>query len=165
MNTKIILSLAVIAAVSAIAVGGTVAYFSDTETSTGNTFTAGSLDLVLAPGTPLPFTVSNVAPGQSGTGKATLTNATGSIDGALDVKLTNLVESENSCVEPETAAGDPDCSAGAGDLGLDSLQIAVFVDVNKDGVWNDGDIKLAYSGQVIPTLHKTIYPTHLLETH
>lgn len=150
MNTKIILSLAVIAAVSAIAVGGTVAYFSDTETSTGNTFTAGSLDLVLAPGTPLPFTVSNVAPGQSGTGKATLTNATGSIDGALDVKLTNLVESENSCVEPETAAGDPDCSAGAGDLGLDSLQIAVFVDVNKDGVWNDGDIKLAYSGQVIP---------------
>jgi len=150
MNTKIILSLVVIFAVSAIAVGGTVAYFSDTETSTGNTFTAGSLDLVLAPGTPLPFSVSNLVPGQTGTGKVTLTNATGSIDGDLDVKLANLVENENGCVAPETAAGDPDCSAGAGDLGLDSFQIAVFVDVNKDGIWNLGDIKLAYGGQVIP---------------
>ena len=45
MNKKILVSLSVIAAVAAIAIGGTVAYFSDTETSTGNTFTAGSLDL------------------------------------------------------------------------------------------------------------------------
>ena len=45
MNKKILLSLCVIGAVAAIAVGGTIAYFSDTETSTGNTFTAGSLDL------------------------------------------------------------------------------------------------------------------------
>lgn len=34
-----------IAAVAAVVVGATTAYFSDTETSTGNTFTAGSLDL------------------------------------------------------------------------------------------------------------------------
>jgi predicted ribosomally synthesized peptide with SipW-like signal peptide len=45
MNKKILISLSVIGAVAAIAVGGTIAYFSDTETSTGNTFTAGSLDL------------------------------------------------------------------------------------------------------------------------
>ncbi len=42
---KILISLSVIAAVAAIAIGGTIAYFSDTETSTGNTFTAGALDL------------------------------------------------------------------------------------------------------------------------
>ena len=42
---KILISLSVIAAAAAIAVGGTIAYFSDTETSTGNTFTAGSIDL------------------------------------------------------------------------------------------------------------------------
>ncbi len=35
-------------AVAAIVVGGTYAYFSDTETSTGNTFTAGSIDLRVA---------------------------------------------------------------------------------------------------------------------
>ena len=45
MNKKIIISLSVIGAVAAIAVGGTIAYFSDTETSQGNTFTAGELDL------------------------------------------------------------------------------------------------------------------------
>ena len=34
-----------IAAVAAVAIGATTAYFSDTETSTGNTFTAGAIDL------------------------------------------------------------------------------------------------------------------------
>jgi predicted ribosomally synthesized peptide with SipW-like signal peptide len=43
--TKIIKSLAVVAFVAMIAIGGTIAYFSDTETSTENTFTAGELDL------------------------------------------------------------------------------------------------------------------------
>ena len=42
---KIILSLSVIAAVAAVVVGATTAFFSDTETSTGNTFTAGAIDL------------------------------------------------------------------------------------------------------------------------
>lgn len=45
MNKRILISLSVIAVVSVIAIGGTIAYFSDTETSTGNTFTAGALDL------------------------------------------------------------------------------------------------------------------------
>ncbi len=47
MNKKILISLSVIGVVAAIAVGGTIAFFSDTETSTGNTFTAGSLDLLV----------------------------------------------------------------------------------------------------------------------
>ena len=39
------MSLSAIAVVAAIAVGATTAFFSDTETSTGNTFTAGAIDL------------------------------------------------------------------------------------------------------------------------
>jgi len=42
---KILLSVSVIAVVAAVVLGVTTAFFSDTETSTGNTFTAGSLDL------------------------------------------------------------------------------------------------------------------------
>ena len=42
---KILISLAIIGAVSAIVVGATTAFFSDTETSSGNTFTAGAIDL------------------------------------------------------------------------------------------------------------------------
>ncbi len=42
---KILISLAIIAAIGAIVITGTTAFFSDTETSTGNTFTAGAIDL------------------------------------------------------------------------------------------------------------------------
>jgi predicted ribosomally synthesized peptide with SipW-like signal peptide len=45
MNKRILISLSVIGVAAAIAVGGTIAYFSDTETSVGNTFTAGAIDL------------------------------------------------------------------------------------------------------------------------
>lgn len=42
---KILLSVVVIGAVSALAIGGTIAYFSDTETSVGNTISAGVIDI------------------------------------------------------------------------------------------------------------------------
>ncbi len=42
---KILLSLSMLAFVGVVAVGATTAFFTDTETSTGNTFTAGSIDL------------------------------------------------------------------------------------------------------------------------
>lgn len=45
MNQKILLSLGVIALLGAVVAGGTAAFFSDTETSSGNTFTAGAIDL------------------------------------------------------------------------------------------------------------------------
>lgn len=46
MDTKrVLLSLVVIGAVGTIAVGASRAFFSDTETSTGNTFAAGAIDL------------------------------------------------------------------------------------------------------------------------
>ncbi|MFP4045594.1 MAG: TasA family protein [Candidatus Aenigmatarchaeota archaeon] len=45
MKTKILASLMVIGMVGLVAVAGTLAYFSDTEASTGNVFAAGELDL------------------------------------------------------------------------------------------------------------------------
>lgn len=45
INGKILLSGATILAAAAVVVGATFAFFSDTETSTGNTFTAGAIDL------------------------------------------------------------------------------------------------------------------------
>ena len=47
MNKKILISLSVIGIVAAIAIGATTAYFSDTETSEGNTLTAGVIDIVV----------------------------------------------------------------------------------------------------------------------
>jgi len=63
---KIIFSLAIIAAVGAIAIGATRAYFSDTETSAGNTFTAGTLSINLYNQNTtdaLQFSLTNWAPG------------------------------------------------------------------------------------------------------
>src|SRR3990167_7936458 len=45
VNSKILLSGAAIAAAAALIIGATFAFFSDTETSTNNTFTAGAIDL------------------------------------------------------------------------------------------------------------------------
>ena len=65
---KIILSLAVIAVVAVVAVGATRAYFSDTETSTGNTFTAGTIDIAVNGQNPWeiqePFVFTDMKPSQ-----------------------------------------------------------------------------------------------------
>jgi predicted ribosomally synthesized peptide with SipW-like signal peptide len=50
MDKKILVSVMVIGLVSALAGAGLYAYFSDTETSSGNTFKAGTLDIWLGTG-------------------------------------------------------------------------------------------------------------------
>ena len=47
MNKRILLSFGMLAFVGAVVAGGTGAFFSDTETSTGNVFTAGSVSIDL----------------------------------------------------------------------------------------------------------------------
>jgi len=47
MNKKVIVSLAVIGIVAAVAIGATIAYFSDTATSANNMFVAGTIDLTV----------------------------------------------------------------------------------------------------------------------
>ncbi len=44
---RIIVSLSIIVAAAAVVIGATTAYFSDTEISTGNTFTAGTIDIAV----------------------------------------------------------------------------------------------------------------------
>ncbi len=47
MNRKLIMSIGMLVFMAAVVAGGTGAFFSDTETSTGNTFTAGAIDLTV----------------------------------------------------------------------------------------------------------------------
>ncbi len=78
MNKRILISLSVIGLVAAIAIGGTIAYFSDTETSVGNTFTAGTIDISLNPkGGQAVKTVSgdlDLKPSQTGWTRTVVTN-------------------------------------------------------------------------------------------
>ena len=119
---KILLSLLTIALVATVAVGATRAYFSDTETSVGNSITAGTLDLKVGgqdDPTVAHITLTSIVPAapwttQRGQGFA-LTNA-GSVPGTVTATVKNLVDNENGCIEPETSAGDVTCGATEGEL-------------------------------------------------
>jgi len=130
---RIAKSLVTILAVAVIAVGATGAYFSDTETSTGNTFTSGTLDLNVDGGNTnvVKFTAANLRPGNQPKGSWTLANV-GSVNGYLD---------------PETGAGDVTCDnpgVGQGELS-DVLGLMIFVDRNGDGWYSVGD-SYVYNG-------------------
>jgi predicted ribosomally synthesized peptide with SipW-like signal peptide len=80
---KILLSLGTIALVATVGIGGTVAYFSDVETSSQNTFAAGTLDLGLDNASNLSsvgsitqtWSTTNWAPGETQSGTLYVHNA------------------------------------------------------------------------------------------
>jgi predicted ribosomally synthesized peptide with SipW-like signal peptide len=111
----------------ALLIGGLYGYFDDTETSTGNVFTAGTLNLVSEidgvgysdiseglDGINDNITFGMVAPGESGSITWTLTND-GTVDGELTLVCTDNVFGENGSNEPELAVFGND-SGGNGDL-------------------------------------------------
>jgi len=117
-------------AVLSVAGVGSMAYFSDTETSSGNSFTAGTLDLKIWDGSdgwlddPVPAVISaayldsgiglinNLKPGDEGTITVPIKND-GSVDGIASLQLTNLTDYENGVNEPECLAEGGTWSAGA----------------------------------------------------
>lgn len=120
---KILKSLSLIVAVAAVAGGATYAYFSDTETSDGNSVTAGTLDMkVDDKDDPLieKVTFENAKPGDTITKTWKVKNV-GSIPGKVTVKIKNVVDNDNGCTEPEVPAevaeyGSASCGNGQGEL-------------------------------------------------
>lgn len=102
MTKRIILSLAMIVLTIAGVTSATMAYFSDTATSSGNTFTAGTLDLTLGESGGAPISLINMQPGDTGSGTITVTNA-GSLAGWLGAK--------SSYVEADGAPNPTDMNA------------------------------------------------------
>lgn len=82
---------------------GTVAFFSDTETSSRNTIEAGTLDLDLDPqddGQTATFLdVSAIEPGSSGSEGLDIANA-GSLDGVLRIELVDIESEDRNGSEP-----------------------------------------------------------------
>lgn len=100
-NKKIYLSLLVIGMAATVAGAGTWAYFTDTATSTENTFTAGVLDLKVGETTSggisnENFSVYNVMPGDSykDAGQITVRNNC-SVDGYLSARISSLKGNES----------------------------------------------------------------------
>ncbi len=120
---------------------GTWAYFSDTEQSTGNTLSAGTLDLNVNGGDAAVTTLSvpSAFPGDSGSGNTTLFN-NGSLAAELDIIFGSVNNTES--VGSTEYEADVIGGAGVGELGAAAI-FAVFIDVDFDGVWSSGDIGLS----------------------
>ncbi|MBI5122896.1 hypothetical protein HZA75_03490 [Candidatus Roizmanbacteria bacterium] len=138
---KILFSLFVIFIFIGLISGVTSAYFSDTVTSTGNTFTTGTLDLNLDGNNTnvVKFAVTDIKPGDSET-RTWEVNNVGNMNGYLD--LHNLIQTHDPGIstEQELTVENPDI----GTLG-NLLNIDLFVDANNNGVFDSGDTAV-YSG-------------------
>jgi len=161
MNKRILISLSVIGAVAAIAVGGTIAYFSDTETSTGNTFTAGTLDLKVDStchyyqngqsvtcidgnwektdlGVQKFFNFTDVKPGDSGEDTISLTVINNPAWACMYIK--DIVNSEGDCTEPEDSVDEVGV-AGCGDNGelQNNLLYTIWVEDDCNNILDSGE--------------------------
>ncbi len=103
---KIIISLSVVAAVAAAVIAGTTAFFSDTEQSTGNTFTAGTIDIAVNGQNPwsqsAPFVMADMKPSQVDYTNFTINNV-GTNPVNVWKKVSGVVTEENGVNEPEQA--------------------------------------------------------------
>lgn len=123
--------LGTVAAASAATGAGTMAYFTDTESSTGNTVQAGTLDLKPDDGSEITFLdAAGVAPGDSGEQSIELAND-GSIAGSLEIEILEVRDSENGFSGNENSVDDTD---DQGEL-QEYLEIQVFVDGDPRTDW------------------------------
>lgn len=96
---KILMSVMVIGIATAFLGAGTFAYFTDTETSTGNTFTAGTIDLAVNnenPWTSAMFTFTDVKPCKDLAPFSITIKNVGQNEGILSF-LADYVENDKEC--------------------------------------------------------------------
>jgi len=79
--------------------GGAFAYFSDTEESTGNTFTAGTIDLELGSSAIVPMTFTNMEPGVVTSEYTWSAQNTGSLPGQLSWSFDSIIEADDDGAE------------------------------------------------------------------
>lgn len=148
--TKILLRLGVIGALALAATSGTGAFFSDTESSTGNTFSAGAIDLQIDnesyyngafnEGTSWElkdlgegdffFNFLDLKPDDEGEDTISLHVNNNDAWACMDIEITE--NTDNGCTEPEAEDGDATC--GDPGLGEGELQNEInFVWWHDDG--------------------------------
>lgn len=135
MKKKVLLILLLMIGVGIGAYRLTQALFTDTETSTENNFTTGTLDMSVDGNNGTAFdsiVVDNI--GADGTVNGTRTwtiNNSGSLPGVLSFAVTDLANLENGCNEPE-AKVDQTCD----DPGINQGELGDAITTNV--VLNDG---------------------------
>lgn len=161
MNKRIILALGMIVFVAAVLISSTGAFFSDTESSTGNVFTAGAIDLKidstatyngnavesatwterdLNPTADKFFNFNDIKPGDHGTNTVSVHVINN--DAWVCAYVTGLTENENGINEPES---EVDSTPETGEL-RQNMSWVIWRDTNGNGVQDVGEGTLT-SGQ------------------
>lgn len=123
-------------AASAAAGAGTFAVFSDTESSSGNSVSAGTLNLQAGANDPTnySFTVSNLAPGGAAQSSTVTLQNTGNLSGTLDVGVA-VTDSDGATPESESGTAD--------DI---STQIEITLTYGGTSITNDVQTQISDSG-------------------
>ncbi len=164
--SKIIVSFMTIMLVGALIGGGVYAAFSDTESTTDNTFAAGTLDLTVGAADPTTesISVTNIKPGDTGNAATWPVNNIGSISGNLTVTIGAITNNENNLTEPESSAGDVTGGAAEGELGT-YMRVAIWLDVDESGTWNTGDVALESDGGTLTSTGVEALPYDYLDSY
>ena len=155
---KILISISIIGIAAAVAVGGTIAFFNDTETSTGNIFTAGSIDLTIDSngssynGQGLPdtnffskdltdekfFVFDDIKPGDFGVRDISMHVSSNPAYACFIIH--NKVDLDNGITDPEDEVDNVNDNADGtadGDLSRD-LELFAWEDLNADQTYDPG---------------------------
>lgn len=158
---KLLKGTLVVAVTAAVAVGAALAYFSDTEVSTGNSFVAGLVDLKvssngyfvgptgdagemiwdakdLVPGEDMFFNFTDLKPGDWGENTIDLLVESNPVWACATLTLTS--NAENLRINPEIVAGDT--SDDVGEL-AESLHVIWWAD-DGDNVLEDNELESQY---------------------
>ena len=144
---RVLAGILVIGLAAAAAGVGTFALFTDTETSSANNVTAGTLDLTVDSTESTIVDVAGQAPEDSGTEYIQVTND-GSLDGSLDVNVGTSTHIERGNAGPEQDTSTP------GDLNV-SADIYVSSDSTLDS--NDPQVASGHIWSINDTEYNTNY--------
>lgn len=159
---KILISLSVIGVVAAIVIGATTAYFSDTETSEGNTLTAGTLDLSVNDENPLEgpvVTIEDLKPSQVHYSEP-ITLVIHDNPGYLWKHIKVGVEDTGIVTEPECTeqggnwvGGDDSCEWGTSEdqnniQNYTWFDLEIWVDEDDDDQIDEGEWKILIPGDI-----------------
>jgi len=138
MKKKVLISVFIVACIGLFLGAGVYSLFQDVETTTGNTFAAGTLDLQVGANNPTTEKINFPAlkPGDTNASAANWSmQNVGTIAGSLNISTSAITNYENTRSPIETAAGDTTGGAAEGELG-GNLTVAFWTDTANDG-WND----------------------------
>jgi len=147
MTRKIMMSLLVIAVATMMVGMGTFALYSDSETSSGNTYTSGTLDLTSD--NPAAFVVGlgNLAPGVINAPQSIMVTNAGTLPGAtMDIDVNIIGEADGVTTSPDGTGVNMGAHAFISELdvvtftwGAVDLK-ALTPDANLNGVIDLGDV-------------------------